>query len=112
MAAVPQRSPGGTREVINTPGGVARTDDRGMYELPNLSPGEYRLSVRAQPWYAANMQGSRGNDTGSAALDPSLDFAYPATWFPGVTDPALAETIALYACDNRPAEFLPVPLPS
>ena len=61
----------------NTRGGT-RTDDRGMYELPNLAPGEYRLSVRAQPWYAANSQGIRGNDSDAAALDPSLDFAYPA----------------------------------
>jgi hypothetical protein len=83
-----------------------------MYELPNLSPGEYRLSVRAQPWYAANLPGGRGNDDSGASLDPSLDFAYPATWFPGVSDPALAETIALHAGDTRQADFHLVPMPS
>jgi hypothetical protein len=111
LQSVPRPTPGGPQPVGNTRGGT-RTDDRGVYELPNLSPGEYRLSVRAQPWYAANMQGSRGNDAGTAVLDPSLDFAYPATWFPGVSDPALAETIVLHAGDTRQADFHLVPIPS
>jgi hypothetical protein len=108
---VPRPSPGGPQAVGNTRGG-ARTDDRGIYELPNLSPGEYRLSVRAQPWYAANTQAGRGNDSDAASLDPSLDFAYPATWFPGVSDPGLAETIVLHAGDTRQADFHLVPIPS
>jgi hypothetical protein len=111
LQSVPRPVPGGPQPVGNTRGG-ARTDDRGMYELPNLSPGEYRLSVRAQPWYAANLPGGRGNDNGAASLDPSLDFAYPATWFPGVSDPALAETIVLHAGDTRQADFHLVPIPS
>ena len=112
LETVPQPSPGGPRAVGNTRGGGARTDDRGMYELPNLSPGEYRLSVRAQPWYAANSQAGRGNDSDAASLDPSLDFAYPTTWFPGVSDPALGETIVLHAGDTRQADFHLVPIPS
>jgi hypothetical protein len=108
---VPRPSPGGPQPVGNTRG-AAHTDDRGMYELPNLSPGEYRLSVRAQPWYAANIQGSRGSDNDAASLDPSLDFAYPATWFPGVSDPALAETMVLHAGETRRADFHLVPIPS
>jgi len=112
LQQVPQPSPGGPQPAGNTRGG-ARTDDRGVYELPNLSPGEYRLSVRAQPWYAAaNVQTNRGIDDGTAALDPSLDFAYPATWFPGVGDPALAETIVLHAGDTRQADFHLIPMPS
>jgi hypothetical protein len=108
---VPRPGPGGPQPAGNTRG-AARTDDRGMYELANLSPGEYRLSVRAQPWYAANIQASRGSDNDTASLDPSLDFAYPATWFPGVSDPALAETIMLHAGDTRQADFHLVPIPS
>ena len=111
LQSVPRPAPGGPQPVGNARGG-ARTDDRGMYELPNLSPGEYRLSVRAQPWYAANAQAGRGNDNEAASLDPSLDFAYPATWFPGVSDPALAETIVLHAGDTRQADFHLVPIPS
>jgi hypothetical protein len=108
---VPRPSSGGPQPVGN-PRGAARTDDRGMYELPNLSPGEYRLSVRAQPWYAAYVQASRGSDNDAASPDPSLDFAYPATWFPGVSDPALAETMVLHAGDKRQADFHLVPIPS
>jgi hypothetical protein len=111
LQSVPRPVPGGPQPVGNMRGG-ARTDDRGMYELPNLAPGEYRLSVRAQPWYAANTQNSRGNDSGGSALDPSLDFAYPVTWFPGMGDPALAETMVLHAGDTRRADFRLVPIPS
>jgi hypothetical protein len=109
---VPRLSPGGPRPAGNTRG-AARTDDRGMYELPNLSPGEYRLCVRAQPWYAANGQAVRGgNNNDDAALDPSLDFAYPGTWFPGVSEPTMAETIVLHAGDTRRADFHLIPIPS
>jgi len=109
---VPPPTPGGLQPAGNIRGG-ARTDDRGMYELANLAPGEYRLMVHAQPWYTANLQQSvRGNDTEGAASDPSLDFAYPVTWFPGVSDAAMAETIVLHAGDTRQADFHLVPIPS
>lgn len=111
LQTVPRPTPGGPEPGGNSRGG-ARTDDRGMYELPNLAPGEYRVSVRAQPWYAANAQSIRGNDVDAASPDPSLDFAYPATWFPGVSDPGLAETIVLHAGDTRQADFHLVPIPS
>src|SRR5438270_9511529 len=80
LQSVPRAVPGGPQPVGNMRGG-ARTDDRGMYELPNLAPGEYRLSVRAQPWYAANTQNSRGSDIGGSALYSSLDCASPVTRF-------------------------------
>jgi hypothetical protein len=109
LVSVPPPAPGGPQPVGNARGG-GRTDDRGMYELPNLAPGDYRLTVHAQPWYAA--QANRGNDSEASALDPSLDYAYPTTWFPGVSDPALAETISLHAGDTRQADFHLVPIPS
>lgn len=109
---VPPPTAGGPQPAGGTRGG-ARTDDRGMYELPNLGPGSYKLSLHAQPWYvAANPQGMRGNDSDTSSLDPSLDFAYPVTWFPGVSDPAQAETIVLHAGDTRQADFHLVPIPS
>ena len=111
LQTVPPPSPGGPQPAGNTRSN-SRTDDRGMYELPNLPPGEYRLTVHAQPWYAANAQQVRGNDADAPSLDPSLDFAYPVTWFPGVSDPALAETIVLHAGDVRQADFHLVPIPS
>jgi hypothetical protein len=112
LQSVPRPGPGGPQAAGSTRGGAAHTDDRGMYELPNLFPGEYRVSVRAQPWYAANTQATRGGDGDASSLDPSLDFAYPATWFPGVSDPGLAETIVLHAGDTRQADFHLVPMPS
>ncbi len=109
---VPPPSPGGPQPVGATRGG-ARTDDRGMYELANLSPGEYRLSIHAVPWYTAGGQTVRAaNANTDTSLDPSLDFAYPLTWFPGVSDPSLAETIVLHAGDTRQADFHLVPIPS
>lgn len=107
---IPPPTAGGPQPVGGVRGG-ARTDDRGMYELPNLGPGSYKLSVHAQPWYvAASVQVLRENEANSP--DPSLDFAYPVTWFPGVSDPAQAETIVVHAGDTRQADFHLVPVPS
>ncbi|WP_353068861.1 carboxypeptidase-like regulatory domain-containing protein [Tunturibacter empetritectus] len=107
---VPPSSPGGPP--ANTGSRVsARTDDRGMYELTNLSPGGYRLSVRARPWYAEVSQQS-GIAVAGSPVDPSLDVAYPPTWFPGGSDVATAETIVLHAGDTRQADFHLVPIAS
>jgi len=114
LQAIPPPGPGGAQ-----PAGGARsvtqTDDRGMYELANISPGAYRILVQAKPWYAA-YQAHRPNPPDStspeSSLDPSLDFTYPLTWFPGVDDPALAETITLHAGDTRQADFHLTPVPS
>jgi hypothetical protein len=112
LLRVPEASPGGGQET----GGLrsiaqTQTDDRGMYELANIAPGAYRIVVQAQPWYAAYQ--ARGQSSSSAAsLDPSLDFTYPLAWFPGVNDPALAETIKLLAGDARQADFRLTAVPS
>jgi protocatechuate 3,4-dioxygenase beta subunit len=114
LQSVPEPSPGGAQ-----PAGRARsatrTDDRGMYELTNISPGAYRIFVQAQPWYAA-YQARRPSSPNPAlsepSLDPSLDFSYPLTWFPGADDPALAETVTLHAGDTRQADFHLTPVPS
>jgi hypothetical protein len=109
---VPPPTAGGPQPVGGTRS-AARTDDRGMYEMANLAPGSYRLSLHAQPWYAgASVQAMRGSDTGTNSTDPSLDMAYPITWFPGADDPSLAETIVLHAGDTRQADFHLVPMPS
>jgi hypothetical protein len=92
--------------------GQARTDDRGMYELSGLSPGSYRVMVQAQPWYAAAAQSPHASGTDASTLDPSLDVAYSMTWFPGVADPTLAETIVLQGGDRRQADFHLTPGPS
>jgi hypothetical protein len=111
LQTVPEPSPGGgvrppVRMHSNT-----QTDDRGMYEIVGIAPGAYRIIVQAQPWYAAYQP--RGQSSSNATpLDPSLDYAYPVTWFPGVDDPSLAETITLHAGDMRQADFHLIPVPA
>jgi hypothetical protein len=104
---VPPPTPGGPQAVGSTRT-YTQTDDRGIYEVDNLSPGSYRLTVQAHPWYA---QAAQQGVTGSSP-DPSLDIAYPLTWFPGSNDAATAETIVLHAGDTRQADFHLVPIPS
>ena len=66
------------------------TDDLGMYEIPNVSPGNYFLSVSAQPWYAATVNGARppmqSDDTQANKLGSALDVAYPTTFYPDAID--------------------------
>ena len=88
----------------------ATTDDRGMYEFDDLVPGSYRLCVQAQPWYAV-AAGHVRNDR-DPPLDPSLDVAYPATWFPGVGDPDAAEILAVKGGDVKEADVRMTPVPS
>jgi hypothetical protein len=109
LQLVPPPGPGGSQSVSHVRSS-SRTDDRGMYELPQVTPGDYRVSVQAQPWYAAAAQHQEPSD--SAPLDPSLDLTYPVTWFPGVDDPEQAETITVHAGDTRQADFHLSPIPS
>ena len=66
------------------------TDDRGMYEIPNITPGNYFLSVSAQPWYATavnnNMIISLKFNDAQARVESALDVAYPLTFYPNATD--------------------------
>jgi hypothetical protein len=111
LHSVPPPSPGGPQPLGGTRA-ATQTDDRGRYELTNVSPGGYRLTVQARPWYAAALQQGAQFSGGATALEPSLDMAYPVTWFPGTGDAALAETIVLHAGDAREADFRLVPIPS
>jgi hypothetical protein len=111
LQTVPEPSPDGSKP----PGGVkaaTRTDDRGMYEFVNIAPGSYRILAQAQPWYATAAGQPRQTSSSPDQLDPSLDFAYPVTWFPGVDDPGLAEPVTLHAGDLRQADFHLTPVPS
>jgi protocatechuate 3,4-dioxygenase beta subunit len=72
----------------------AQTDDLGAYELPGLTPGTYYLSARATPWYAVHPPSTSGAQD-KAAVDRSLDVAYPVTYYPDVTDSDSAAPISL-----------------
>jgi protocatechuate 3,4-dioxygenase beta subunit len=66
------------------------TDDRGMYEVANVPPGNYFLSVSAQPWYAG--PGNRLHSPAHldiaqpAVVNPALDVAYPTTFYPNAIE--------------------------
>jgi hypothetical protein len=60
---------------------LVQTDDRGVYEIPNIAPGNYYLAVTAQPWYAHGV--IRGGDGESPS---SLDVAYPTTFYAEATE--------------------------
>src|ERR1700733_2460750 len=66
------------------------TDDRGMYEIANIPPGNYFLSASAQPWYAgpANRRRSpvQSDNPQPAAVNSALDVAYPTTFYPNAID--------------------------
>jgi hypothetical protein len=89
---------------------VVQTDDRGVYDFSGLAPGDYRVMVDAKPWYSTSLQPRINN--GPLSQDPALDVTYQLTWFPGVDDPAQAETLSLKPAEIRRAEFQLVPIPA
>ncbi len=90
---------------------IARTDDRGRYEVAELSPGDYRVGVNAQPWYAARGIRHAATDPGSS-LDPSLDLVYAETWYPAAADRESSDPVILGAGEEREADFHLTPIPS
>jgi hypothetical protein len=90
-----------------TPMASAETDDRGFYEFPNLLPGNYLISVQAQPWYAVAAAGARN---ASSYGDPNLDLAYPITYFPGTADPFAATAVTLAPGSTQQADIRLTPV--
>ncbi len=96
---------------------IATTDDRGRYALEGLAPGNYLVRVQAQPWYAStpgSIQRGAGNAAGPASpvTDPSLDVAYPTTWFPAANGEAQAQPLLLAGGEERQADFHLSPIPA
>jgi hypothetical protein len=97
--------------------GGTQTDDQGAYEIPRLMPGTYFLSASAKPWYAIHPN-SNAPDSGSklqpaaAALDRSLDVAYPLTYYPAVTDPDSATPIPIRGGERLQVDIHLNPVPS
>jgi hypothetical protein len=105
----------------------AQTDDTGAYEILNLPPGKYFLSATATPWYAIHPQALSGGagdparfqylmpgvQGGTAqivdSVDPSLDVAYPVTFYPYATDSSGASPIPLKAGDKREIDLVLTP---
>ena len=97
-----------------TRAGSALTDDTGAYEIAHLPPGKYFLSATATPWYAVHPQATPqpGRATIVDSVDPSLDVAYPVTFYPYATDSSGASPIPLKAGDQREIDIRLAPLPA
>lgn len=77
------------------------TDDEGYYEFAALAPGNYFVSVSAQPWYAIHSFSPqpRANNL-PPTVSPSLDVAYPTTFNNGATDSEGATAITIHGGDH------------
>jgi len=74
------------------------TEDTGEFELWNLRPGDYYVSVAASPWYALHPTAAEETSVASDQQRASvfaLDVAYPVTWYDGTTDEGSAAVIHL-----------------
>src|SRR6185437_9949673 len=71
----------GFRRIVPTRG--ATTNDLGVYELGPDSPGTYFVSATAEVWYAVHPQQADVNTSRetTSQVDPSLDVAYPITYY-------------------------------
>jgi len=93
---------------------VANTDDQGFYEFNGLDSGTYFVSVEAKPWYAVHPATFRRPEaeTGPSAVDPSLDVAYPVTYYANATEPDEATPIPLRGGDHTEIDFHLNPVPA
>lgn len=82
----------------------SQSNDLGEYRFPHLLAGRYFVVVQTQPWYAqtgfslARMQTSNSHGLpppSDGKPDPALDFVYPITFYPGVTEERSAGEISL-----------------
>jgi hypothetical protein len=64
---------------------TAATDDRGVYELARIDPGNYYVAVSGQPWYAQAVRHRQPDENQEETASP-LDVAYPTTFYPQATD--------------------------
>lgn len=96
-----------------TPSQFASTDDLGSYEFVGLEPGTYYVSVRARPWYAVHPPPqAQGSASLPAFVDSSLDVAYPATFYDGVTDADVATPVPVKGGDHLEIDLHLKPVPA
>jgi hypothetical protein len=89
------------------------TDDQGTFEFWPLNAGIYFLAAKASPWYALHPTSFGQNRANTAsALDPSLDVAYPITYYNDVTEPDEALPIAIRGGDHLEVDFHLNPVPA
>jgi len=91
----------------------AQTDDQGQYELTPLNEGTYFISARASPWYSTSGNPApEGGKQLPSQIDPSLDVAYPITYYGDATEAADATPIPVRGGDHLEADIHFTPVPS
>jgi 5-hydroxyisourate hydrolase-like protein (transthyretin family) len=100
----------GTSKAVRASGTGA--DEQGNYEIANLAPGSYFLSVTATPWYATHRPTPGGAQPKASEPRSQLDVAYPATYYPDVADSSFAAPIAVNAGERVPINITLHPVPA
>ncbi|HXY47849.1 MAG TPA: carboxypeptidase-like regulatory domain-containing protein [Terriglobales bacterium] len=89
------------------------TDDQGSYEFAALDTGTYFIATTATPWYALYPTSFRQEEgQGAAAMDQSLDVAYPVTYYKDATEPDEASPIPIRGGDRLEADIHLSPVPA
>jgi carboxypeptidase family protein len=92
---------------------VAMSDDLGYFDFSDLIPGTYFVSVSAAPWYAVHAASAApGTGTGYSGVAPSLDAAYPNTYYSSATEAAGATPIVVRAGEHPEMEVQLNPVPA
>jgi len=89
-------------------------DTAGEYNFDRLAPGSYFLAVTATPWYAVHPRIDQLNEVPQyrVAVDPSLDVAYPLTFYPRALDSDGAAPIVLKGGNQITADMQLSPTPA
>jgi hypothetical protein len=92
----------------------ATADDLGAYEIVSLPPGTYFISAKGMPWYAVHPQPRNpANAVGLiGTVDPSLDVAYPTTFYADVLGADGATPIPVRGGDQININLHLLPLPA
>jgi hypothetical protein len=96
------------------PAQFRQTDDLGTYDFSPVEPGTYFLKAMGRPWYAIHPPTLSLEDTGVKApgVSPSLDVAYPNTYYADATDPDEATPIPIRGGDHPQIEIHLSPVPA
>lgn len=91
----------------------ATTDDQGTYEVAPLDEGTYFVSARATPWYAVHpVSTQQGEGAQPYVVEPSLDVAYPMTYYGDATEADDAVPIPIRGGVRVEADIHLTPVPA
>jgi hypothetical protein len=92
----------------------AQTDDNGDYAIAGLAPGRYFVAATGRPWYAVHPPAAQQQNAYGIvdSVDPTLDVAYPLTFYPDTTDSSNASPIQLKPGDQVEADVRLSPRPA